>query len=64
MLPPDVFKRARIADALGPMPVQIDTITRHAGLSASAVIAFLLELAIGARLHRHPGCLVCLAMGD
>ncbi|AJD40859.1 hypothetical protein RGR602_CH01507 [Rhizobium gallicum bv. gallicum R602sp] len=64
MVPPDVFERARIADALGPRPVQIDTITRHAGLSASAIIAFLLELDIGARLHRHAGCLVCLAMGD
>jgi DNA processing protein len=45
-LPPDETDRARIVDALGPTPVEIDDIIRHTGLIASAVYLVLLELDI------------------
>ena len=57
-LPPDETDRARIVDALGPTPVEIDDIIRHTGLSAAAVYLVLLELDIAGRLHRHAGGLV------
>jgi DNA processing protein len=62
LLPPDETDRARIVDALGPTPVEIDDIIRHTGLSASAVYLVLLELDIAGRLHRHPGGMVSIAM--
>ncbi|MBW9066255.1 DNA-protecting protein DprA [Rhizobium herbae] len=62
--PPDENDRMRITDALGPTPVEIDDIIRHTGLSASAVYLVLLELDLAGRLHRHPGGLVSLAIGD
>jgi DNA processing protein len=62
LLPPDDTDRARITDALGPTPVEIDDIIRHTGLTASAVYLVLLELDLAGRLHRHPGGLVSLAM--
>ena len=64
LLPPDDNERARIVDALGPTPVEIDDIIRHTGLQASAVYLVLLELDLAGRLHRHPGGLVSLAMLD
>lgn len=62
--PPSDNDRARIADALGPTPVEIDDIVRHTGLAPSAVYLVLLELDIAGRLHRHPGGLVSIAMMD
>jgi DNA processing protein len=62
--PPDENDRMRITDALGPTPVEIDDIIRHTGLSASAVYLVLLELDLAGRLHRHPGGLVSLAIGE
>ncbi len=62
--PPTENERARIIDALGPTPVEIDDIIRHTGLSASSVYLVLLELDIAGRLHRHAGGLVSLAMTD
>ena len=62
--PPDENDRMRITDALGPTPVEIDDIIRHTGLSASAVYLVLLELDRAGRLHRHPGGLVSLAIGE
>ncbi|OCJ03626.1 DNA protecting protein DprA [Rhizobium sp. AC44/96] len=62
LLPPDDTDRARITDALGPTPVEIDDIIRHTGLTASAVYLVLLELDLAGRLHRHAGGLVSLAM--
>ena len=59
--PPDDSERARIVEALGPTPVEIDDIIRHTGLSPSAVYLVLLELDLAGRLHRHPGGLVSLA---
>jgi len=64
LLPPNDTDRARITDALGPTPVEVDDIIRHTGLPASAVYLVLLELDIAGRLHRHPGGSVSLAMGD
>ncbi|HTO33511.1 MAG TPA: DNA-processing protein DprA [Pararhizobium sp.] len=62
--PPDDNDRGRITDALGPTPVEIDDIIRHTGLSASAVYLVLLELDLAGRLHRHPGGLVSLSIGE
>jgi DNA processing protein len=62
--PPNENDRARITDALGPTPVEIDDIIRHTGLSASAVYLVLLELDLAGRLHRHPGGLVSLSIGE
>ncbi len=62
LLPPDDSDRARIVDALGPTPTEIDDIIRHTELSASAVYLVLLELDLAGRLHRHAGGLVSLAM--
>jgi DNA processing protein len=62
--PPNENDRVRITDALGPTPVEIDDIIRHTGLSASAVYLVLLELDLAGRLHRHPGGLVSLAVGE
>ena len=64
LLPPDDSDRARIVDALGPTPVEIDDIIRHTGLPAPSVYLVLLELDLAGRLHRHPGGLVSLAMRD
>lgn len=62
--PPDENDRGRITDALGPTPVEIDDIIRHTGLPASAVYLVLLELDLAGRLHRHPGGLVSLNIGE
>ena len=62
--PPNENDRAQITDALGPTPVEIDDIIRHTGLSASAVYLVLLELDLAGRLHRHPGGLVSLSIGE
>jgi predicted Rossmann fold nucleotide-binding protein DprA/Smf involved in DNA uptake len=45
-------------------PVNIDDVIRHTGLPASSVYLVLLELDFAARLHRHPGGLVSVAMLD
>ncbi|MCY1668353.1 DNA-processing protein DprA [Rhizobium sp. SL86] len=60
--PPDDSDRARIVDALGPTPVDVDDIIRHTELPAAVVYLVLLELDLAGRLHRHPGGLVSLAM--
>jgi DNA processing protein len=62
--PPNESDRARITDALGPTPVEIDDIIRHTGLSASAVYLVLLELDLAGRLHRHAGGLVSLGTDE
>jgi len=62
--PPNDSERARITDALGPTPVEIDDIIRHTGLSPSAIYLVLLELDLAGRLHRHAGGLVSLSLLD
>ncbi|AFL51901.1 DNA processing protein [Sinorhizobium fredii] len=53
--------RARIVEALGPTPVEIDDIIRHTGLAASEVYLVLLELDLAGQLCRHGANLVSLA---
>lgn len=60
-LPPSDSDRDRVASALGPTPVEIDEIIRHAELPAATVYLLLLELDLAGRLHRYPGGLVTLA---
>lgn len=62
--PPDDRERTAIVSALGPTPVEIDDIIRHTDVPASSVYLVLLELDLAGRLHRHPGGLVSLSMGD
>ncbi len=63
-LPPNESDRARIAEALGPTPVEIDDIIRHTGLGAQIVYLVLLEIDLAGRLHRHPGGLVSMDFSD
>jgi DNA processing protein len=52
---PDDADRARILEALGPTPVEIDEIIRLTGLPARIVLVLLLELDLAGRIERHPG---------
>lgn len=60
---PDQTDRARIVEALGPAPVDIDEIIRHTGIAPAAVYLVLLELDLAGRLQRHPGGAVSIDMG-
>ncbi|APO67195.1 hypothetical protein IE4872_CH01551 [Rhizobium gallicum] len=53
-----------IVDALGRHRSRSIRSSGTPGSPSRRSISFLLELDIGARLHRHPGSLVSLAMGD
>ncbi|MBL0374832.1 DNA-protecting protein DprA [Rhizobium sp. KVB221] len=61
-LPPSDGERARIVDALGPTPTEIDDVIRHTGSSAQTVYLVLLELDLAGRLHRHASGLVSIDM--
>lgn len=50
--------RTRIAEALGPTPVDIDEIMRYTDLPPSEVYLVLLELDLAGKLERHPGGMV------
>ena len=52
--------RPAILELLGPTPVPLDDIIRRSGLPAPTVLAILLELELGGRLHRTPGQTVAL----
>lgn len=52
--------RTLVLDLLGPTPVEIDELTRRAGLPPGAVMTILLELELGGRLHRSAGQRVAL----
>ncbi len=52
--------RPAILELLGPTPVALDEIIRRAGLPVPTVLAVLLELELGGRLHRGPGQTVAL----
>lgn len=56
--------RARILEALGPSPVDIDEVIRATGLSAREVNIVLLELDLAGRLERHGRQLVSLREGS
>ena len=53
--------RARIIEALGPSPAEIDDLIAHTGVDPATVYLVLLELDLAGRLHRHPGGMVSLA---
>jgi DNA processing protein len=57
---PAESERARVLEALGPTPVEIDEIIRYTGLSARTVLVVLLELDLAGRIERHPGQRVSL----
>jgi len=52
--------RARLVEALGPAPVDIDELGRATGLPARAIQIALLELALAGRIERHGHQLVSL----
>ena len=53
--------RERIVAALGPAPVDIDSLVRGTGLSIRSVNIVLVELALAGRIERHGAGLVSLA---
>lgn len=53
-------ERARVVEALGPSPVDIDSIIRFTGVPARIVQVVLLELELAGRIERHPGQRVSL----
>jgi DNA processing protein len=52
--------RARLIEALGPAPVDVDELGRATGLSARAIQIALMELALAGRIERHGHQLVSL----
>ncbi|WP_185985140.1 DNA-processing protein DprA [Aureimonas mangrovi] len=61
--PADASERGAIISALGPVPVTLDDLVAHLGLSPGAVQLVLLELDLAGRLERHPGGAVSLPDG-
>src|SRR5690606_13471364 len=53
-------ERDRVAAALGPAPVDIDSLVRSTGLDIRSVQIALLELSLAGRIERHGGSLVSL----
>ncbi len=47
--------RARVEEALGPAPVEVDELIRQLGAPAAAILTVLLELELAGRCTRHPG---------
>jgi DNA processing protein len=60
MEPADESDRARIIQAMGPTPCEVDEIIRFTGIATPVVQLVLLELDLAGRLERHPGGLVSL----
>jgi DNA processing protein len=56
--------RDRVVAALGPAPVDIDSLARGTGLGVRSVHIALMELALAGRIERHGGGLVSLAPAD
>ena len=56
----DETDRARVIEALGPAPIEIDAIIRFTGLRPATVHLVLLELDLAGRLERHAGQRVSL----
>jgi len=52
---PEGDDRARVVEALGPVPVTIDDVIQETGLPARLVSVIVLELELAGRLERHPG---------
>lgn len=53
--PPAEDERARVIEALGPVPVEIDELIRHTSLHPAQLFMILLELDLAGRLERHSG---------
>jgi DNA processing protein len=47
--------RGRVAEALGPAPVDVDELIRQIGAPPSVILTILLEFELGGRLARYPG---------
>jgi DNA processing protein len=47
--------RAKVEEALGPAPVEIDELIRQLGTPPAAVLTVILELELAGRCARHPG---------
>jgi DNA processing protein len=47
--------RGRVAEALGPAPVDVDELIRQMGAPPSVILTILLEFELGGRLARYPG---------
>ncbi|MEP9373136.1 DNA-processing protein DprA [Mesorhizobium sp. KR1-2] len=62
--PPADDDRARVVEALGPVPVGVDEIIRHTGLHPAQIFMILLELDLAGRLERHSGGAVSLVLLD
>lgn len=62
--PPGDDDRARVLEALGPVPAGIDELIRHTGLHPAVVFMILLELDLAGRLERHSGGSVSLLLAD
>ena len=52
--------RAKVIEALGPTPVEIDEIIRFTAIPTRIVQVILLELDLAGRIERHPGQRVSL----
>ncbi len=53
--PPAQGDRAKLIEALGPVPTGVDELIRHTGLHPAQVFMILLELDLAGLLERHPG---------
>lgn len=62
--PTDRNERARLVEALSPVPAGIDDLIRHTGLHPAQVHLVLLELELAGRLERHSGGMVSLVTDD
>jgi len=62
--PPAESERARVIEALSPVPTPVDEIIRHTGLHPAQVFMILLELDLAGRLERHSDGSVSLLVGN
>lgn len=54
------MERDLMVNALGPVPIDVDALVRHVGISAGSAQLILLELDLAGRLLRYPGNQVAL----
>ena len=47
--------RAKIEEALGPAPIEVDELIRQTGVPAAVILTVLLEFELAGRVARHPG---------
>lgn len=62
--PPADAERARVLEALGPTPTELDAVIEHSGVAAGQVAMVLLDLDLAGRLERHAGGRVSLLVGE